>query len=107
MDTKRPSRNYQYFDIPIPDFLADWTDISWYDDITASSWKDLSQGSGLRVWVNTDDLDRRFWNDRLKYLVVLEDRKGEEIARLQADTDAECIKAIEELERKNPTLQAS
>ncbi|HLO15751.1 MAG TPA: hypothetical protein VK206_13035 [Anaerolineales bacterium] len=96
--------NYKDFDIPIPEFLEDWTDTSWYKDVTASSSKDFPNGNNLRVWVYPDDPTEREYEGQLKYLVVLEDEDGNEVAHMGANTDIECIKAIEELEMKNANL---
>jgi hypothetical protein len=98
------SSNYTAFDIQIPKFLKDWTDTSWYKDVTASSSKELPNGNSVRVWVYPDDPTEREYEAQSKYLVVLEDEDGHELANKEANTDDECIKAIEELEHKNETL---
>lgn len=101
MNSDLPSQKYQYFDIQIPEFLKNWTDTSWYKDVTASSWKDLPNGNNLRVWVASDDPQEREYEGQWKYLITLEDEAGDEIAKIEANSDDQCVKAIEELERKN------
>jgi hypothetical protein len=50
------------------------------------------------------DPETRFWRGQLKYVAILESPDGDGLAELQANTDAECIKVIDEMEHRNAML---
>lgn len=94
------SKNTFYKEFPsikIPDFLKDWADTSWGNDVTASSEFSLLGNCSLVVWVNPDEVElREMWED-YKYIVILQDENRDEIQGRPTKTEEEAREAIREL----------
>ncbi len=93
--------NYKQFPtIEIPAFLQapEWMDASWGNDVTARSMRVLPADSNfeLLVWVHPEKIEDRESPDYPRYAVVVyESVTGDELDSADANTESECVNAID------------
>jgi hypothetical protein len=105
--TKRLNSGAQFNDfqdIRVPKFLNSpaWLDESWGNDVTAHVRLDEYNEINfeLWIWVHPENKEERESPEYTRFVVsVYEHDTGNELESIEAETESECMKAIEEMRR--------